>query len=464
MAGLSIISSKFVTLALTKELAGHYNSAYGFLQIFGILADFGLYAVAVREMARAHDRSRVLGAMIVLRGGILLMSLGLAISIAWILPQSAGTPFPYAVMVAACVPLLTLMAGMLRSVFQVEYQLHYVFFAEVLQRIVSTSLIGMFVYLGYRGSSEVWVLEALLWSGVAGAAVLLLISIVYSSRFVRLRLTLDRALILHMLKLAAPYGIAYLCMAFYRQMDVMFITMLRSDFALQNAYYGIAARAKDMAFILPTFLLNSVLPFLSQRDSESPAIRSLLSRTLFIIMFMGIEFFLFSLLWAKPLTLLLSTPAYLATPLHPGTDQAFAFMSLVLLLNGFVMYSFYVLLAHDDWHRLTATLAASAVISVLLHLWLVPLYGFFGSCIAQIVVHAPLILFLLPRALRLQPIHITRRQIRSLAFLSLPLAPILWLMAPYLTTGPLVLGGGLVVGCIMLVLAWLGDVRGALAK
>ena len=42
MASLSILTTKFVAIGLTKELAGNYNSAYGYLQLFGILADFGL--------------------------------------------------------------------------------------------------------------------------------------------------------------------------------------------------------------------------------------------------------------------------------------------------------------------------------------------------------------------------------------------------------------------------------------
>ncbi|MBT4585812.1 oligosaccharide flippase family protein, partial [Candidatus Peregrinibacteria bacterium] len=63
MAALSILTVKFVAIGLSKELAGNYNSAYGFLQLFGILADFGLYAVALREISRSElNREGVLGA------------------------------------------------------------------------------------------------------------------------------------------------------------------------------------------------------------------------------------------------------------------------------------------------------------------------------------------------------------------------------------------------------------------
>src|SRR3989338_8721052 len=73
MAALSILTVKFIAVGLTKELAGYYNSSYGYLQLFGILADFGLYAIAVREVAAAKNRSEVLGGLIILRTLILIL-------------------------------------------------------------------------------------------------------------------------------------------------------------------------------------------------------------------------------------------------------------------------------------------------------------------------------------------------------------------------------------------------------
>ena len=72
MAALSIVTVKLVAIGLSIELAGYYNTAYGFLQIFGILADFGLYAVSVREVARAGEgKIQVLGNLMTLRAVIL---------------------------------------------------------------------------------------------------------------------------------------------------------------------------------------------------------------------------------------------------------------------------------------------------------------------------------------------------------------------------------------------------------
>src|SRR5689334_18546876 len=79
MAALSILSAKFVAVGLSKELAGYYNSAYGYLQIFAILADFGLYAVAVREVSKAEDKEKMLGTILTLRLLVTVLALGSAV-------------------------------------------------------------------------------------------------------------------------------------------------------------------------------------------------------------------------------------------------------------------------------------------------------------------------------------------------------------------------------------------------
>lgn len=179
MAALSILTVKFVAIGLTKELAGNYNSAYGYLQLFGILADFGLYAVAVREMSKADDteKENVLGALLVLRTVILFLSMGTAVLFVWLMPQWKGTPLPMSVLIASFVPFFTLLTGIVRTVFQINYKMHFVFMAEVLQRIITTGLIGTFIILGVRQSANLFHLHMMLFFGGVGACFLFLVSL-----------------------------------------------------------------------------------------------------------------------------------------------------------------------------------------------------------------------------------------------------------------------------------------------
>lgn len=443
MAVLSILAAKFVALALAKELAGYYNSAYGYLQIFAVIADFGLYAVAVREMSRHKEPGKIFGAVLVIRTVVLFLALGSAVLFVWILPQWRGTPFPISVSIAALVPFFTILAGTLRAIFQVQYKMHFVFIAEVLQRVLTTGCMAIIIFMGVRLSTDVRMEELFLWIGAAGAILLFFLSLFPAHRLLPVRFTFDKTLIKYVLVLAAPYGVAYLGMAFYRQLDVVFISLLRPDFAIQNAYYGFAGRVEDMAFLVPTLLLNSTLPILSMRLTEKQDVRGLLGKTFLLLLILGSVFSLFSFLWSQQLTLLFTTPAYLSTADHAGSDTAFRLMALPMFLNGLVLYCFYVFLALHQWRRLIMSFGIGVVLSVILNLLLTPVYGFTGAATALIVVHIFLVFLLLPSALRALTPSLSAGAVVRWALFTVILGACLMISAPWITSASLTAAGGM---------------------
>ncbi len=434
MAALSILTVKFVAIGLSKELAGNYNSAYGYLQLFGILADFGLYAVGVREMARAKDRASVLGALMIIRTGILLFSLALALLLVWLLPQWRGTPLPLSVSIAALVPLFTLLAGILRTVFQVHHRMQYVFAAEVTQRIITTGLVALFIIAGVRGSKDTGILYTFLFIGGVGACVLMLISFAAALRFEKIRWHIDRSIIASVLRQSIPFGAAFLCMALYRQFDVTMIALLRPDFEIQNAEYGFVLRMVEMGYVIPTFLLNSVLPTLSEHDDRGEDTRDLLGKTLIVLLLLGTIAALFCIFWSRPLVQLLTTDAYLSTRTKYGSDTALMLMGLPVFLNGLVQYGFYVLLNRGRSKPLVIMLGAAAIISLGMNAVLIPLYGYVGATITSNVIHVLLASTLMIAALRTMPAKLPAHALTKIFLFACVLGTGLWKTAPLLSS------------------------------
>lgn len=432
MAVLSAVSVKFVAMGLSKELAGSYNSAYGYLQLFAILADFGLYAVSVKEVSKTKDQSRVLGALLVLRVCITLLSLGGAVLIAWFVPAWSGTPLRLGITIASLVPFFTLLAGVLRTTFQITFRMHLVFVAEVLQRVLTASLMAWLIVAGVRGSSDPFIYELFLWIGAIGALLLFLISLFFSERILPVRPCFDRALLLRLLKTTMPYGVAFLCIALYRQFDLTMIALLRQDFRTLNAEYGFAQRITEMTYLVPTFLLNSTLPILSERRAKGEHTASLLGKTLFLIVLFGAVSSLFSFFWSRPLMELLTTSAYLSTPLRPGADTALHLLSLPMFMNGFVLFSFYVLLTEHRWKPLVSTMLIAVVLSIVSNLYLIPLYGYIGAIMTSMIVHGFLVSALLPRAIAILPVSFPHRFVMTLLLFSSTLALALFFSRPLL--------------------------------
>ena len=454
MAAFAVLSAKFVAIGLSKELAGAYNSAYGYLQIFAILADFGLYAVSVKEASAATDKGRVLGALLVLRTIITLLSLGAGVLIAWLIPTWQGTPLSMGVSIAAFVPFFTLLAGILRTGFQIRYKMHLVFIAEVSQRVLTATLMAALIFTGVRLSSDPKVYAQFLWIGSAGAFLLFTLSTIFTLRVAPVRPCFDKRLLKKLLKHAAPYGAAFLCIAFYRQFDLTLIALLRNDFQIQNAEYGFALRVSEMANLVPTFLLNSTLPLLSERQAKGENTRTLLGKTLLITLLLCSTAALFCLFWSRPLMQLLTTDAYLSSVLAPGSDSALLRLSATVFFNGIVLFSFYILLARHRWKPLVASMLLAVAISLGLNLVLIPDFGFIGATITSAIVHVVLSVLLFPQALKAMPLSFPNEYAVRLVLYVLILAAALALTGPFLTMIPLTVVACVVMGSCVIALAY----------
>lgn len=454
MAALSTISVKFVAMGLSQELAGAYNSAYGYLQLFAILADFGLYAVSVREVSSSKQPEKVLGALIVLRSIIATMSLGAGLLIAWNVPAWSSGPLRIGITIAALVPFFTLLAGVLRTVFQVKYRMHLVFIAEVSQRIVTAGLMAVIIFMGVRLSTDPKIYEYFLWVGAAGAVWLFILSVIFAVRLTRIRLCFEREILWRLLRKALPYGVAFLCIALYRQFDLTMIALLRSDYQLQNASYGFASRIAEMTYLIPTFLLNSTLPILAERHDRGQPTGGILGKTLFLILSLGSASALFSFFWARPVMRLLTTPAYLASAGHPGADTALSMLAIPMFCNGLVLFSFYTLLTRHAWKALVSRMIVAVILSVGLNLVLIPRYGFVGAIETSTIVQIVLAILLLPVALKALPTEFPHSYFFVWAAFSIVLAFLLWISAPLLVSIPSILVGLVIASITVPLLAW----------
>lgn len=452
MALLSAVSAKLVAMGLSQELAGQYNSVYGYLQIFAILADFGLYAVSVREVSAAVMKERVLGALLAIRVIVATLSLGSAVLIAWLIPAWQGTPLPMGIAITALVPFLTLMAGVLRTVFQIHYKMQYVFIAEVSQRVLTVSMMFAAIFLGVRDASSLGVFHYFLWVGPAGAALLFALSLFYSTKIMMIRPVFDRDVIVPLFKKAIPYGVAFLCIALYRQSDLTLIALLRDDFPLQNALYGFAMRVAEMTYLIPTFLLNSTLPLLSERSERGESTADLLGRSLFALLAISGASSLFSFFWSRPIMQVLTTDQYLATATHAGSDTALSLLALPMFCNAIVLFSFYILLTKHAWKPLVLSMCAGVVLSVGLNVLWIPVDGFVGAIHTSIIVQLFLAILLFPQAVARLPVHLPRGSVfRLLMFggvLALALAFTGTLTTTALESAGLLLMGGCAVAVL----------------
>jgi O-antigen/teichoic acid export membrane protein len=431
---LGFLGIKFVTTALSQSLVGNYQTVYAFLQIFGILADFGLYAIAVREYSQSKNQAETLGSLFLLRGCITIISLAAAVLLAWVIPSFQGTPLPLGITIAIFVPFFVLLSGMLRTVFQVSYKMHYVLIAEVIGKAIPIAIIGFIVFYGARESESLALYHFFLALGGLGSFIIFLLSFYFVRRLLPVRPTFSNPEFWRLAKLATPFGLAFLATTIYRQSDVTLIALLRpEDYDIQNAYYGVVLRLAEIGFLLPTFILNSALPMLSTGEKEGRDMSRFLGNILLGLLALGSIVSLFSYFWARPLMLLLTRESYLSTALTAGSDTALELLSFSMFLSMIITFCFYLLLSKHIWRPLLITTAVAAVFSVSLNLFMIPQFGFVGAGITSIATHLLLAISLVVISLKRIKVSLSLDKfVRWIAF-SLIIAILLVLTSPILT-------------------------------
>jgi len=125
-----------------------------------------------------------------------------------------------------------------------------------------------------------------------------------------------------------------------------------------------------------------------------------------------------------------------------------------MLLNGIVLYSFYILLTRHAWKRLAVSLALGALLSAVLNYLLVPPYGFVGAASALIAVHVFLSIILLPQAQKVLPARVSAMQMLQWIAFSVVLAGALWVLLPFTTSIPRTIGGLVVVAACIAAMVW----------
>jgi O-antigen/teichoic acid export membrane protein len=191
----------------------------------------------------------------------------------------------------------------------------------------------------------------------------------------------------------------------------------------------------DMAYLLPTFLLNSTLPMLSERDAQGEDTRALLGKTLLIVLIIGIISLLFAALWSRPLTDLLTTEAYLSQNGRAGSDTALLILSVPMFCNGLILFGFYSMLTKHAWRPLVASMCCGVVLALGMNIVLIPQWGFIGAATTSVVVHVALACLLLPQALRRLPARFPLRYWLQLGVFTLLLGAMLAVLRPMLADG-----------------------------
>jgi O-antigen/teichoic acid export membrane protein len=256
-AFLGVLVAATLARSLTRPQFGELSLALTILALAASLSDLGISQIAVREMARRpEDRARIAGALCLaqLTMGIVLGLIGIVIAFALMNGAQARI---MAVFVMATMPIGAI--GALTIAAQARLRPEIVIIPALVQNVLWLAVV---VTLGaVNGALSLYGLGAFGAALVQSAVI-----VVLTARVTNVTFAGTRTLIIDLLRMAWPIGLAGMFVTAYYRIDALLLFHYRG--ATANAYYSAAYRVLDVLQILPMTVSGVLLPLLASGERE----------------------------------------------------------------------------------------------------------------------------------------------------------------------------------------------------
>ncbi len=405
---VSIVLLKLLATGLGVDGYGQYVAILEFLAVFAAIAEFGLYTIAVREIAAGGPEQlpATVGSFLGLRLVMAMVCTLAAGAAVLMVPQYRGTPIVTGVWIGTSMIALRMLTGPMQAVLQVRYRMLSATIAEVCGRLAKLAwvvaglvLAGSLVLQsgGMRFSdtalSRGWLYWLVAGSSVGAAFQLLLVYAAVRAD-VRPRIRFDAAAWWPLLKRCLPYGLSVILSSLYFRIDVLLLSILSDPAEL--GVYAVAMRIIDNAGMVPVLFVNTLLPALSMEISRNnrSAARTLLTKSWLLLLAAAIAVIALVVVLAEPLTLLLASSDYLSGGAREyGTDVAirlsigaiaFTFLNRLFVLSSVALHS---------ETRVLWVNAIGVLVNLVTNLIFIPTYGMRAAALTT-VASAGLVLLL----------------------------------------------------------------------
>jgi O-antigen/teichoic acid export membrane protein len=266
-----------LTRYLGADDYGRFTLALMYMQLFGVLADVGLYMTVVRDISRDPSRTEELvGNALTLRVllSIAVIAVGGAVSL--MLPYDgqvrlaillAGGPLLFGMLTSS---LVTVLQSRLRMGRAVAGEVTGRALALVLTLVVAALDLGFYAVFG---------------AAAGGALAALVVTWLLTRRLARIRFRLDTTAWRPLLAASLPLGLALAINELYFRADTLIISLYEPY--QQVGFYTLAYRILEFTLALGTLFLTTVFPLLSEAvvHDEPRAMRMIqVSTDVFVIL------------------------------------------------------------------------------------------------------------------------------------------------------------------------------------
>lgn len=373
---ITILATILIARVYGRESFGEFSLMQGIPALFLVIVDFGLNAIATRELAKDFSKAeRYLGNILFLRffGSIVLMLL-VAFSVSFF-PYSDGLKL--GIYLSTFLILTQALYSTTNIIFQVKLRYDLSVFGYIVGSLV---VLGLVIALSFLHADVMW----LNFSYVVGGFVTFLLNLYFLRKFINLRqlIYFDKNTIKYFLVQSFPLGLMFLFSQLNFKADTLLLSVLSVPESLglsttdAVALYSLPYKIFEVALVVPTFLMNAVYPvFVSYMEESTERFRHIFFKTLFMLALAGVIGSILGVIFAP-----------FAVSILGGDTFKLSVMALRLLVLGLPIFYVtqplaWLLVLLNKQKRLPYIYAVSAVVNISLNVYLIPKYSFYASAV-----------------------------------------------------------------------------------
>lgn len=248
---LTLLTTILLTGYLGKEGYGEYIYVITLAILFGALADWGTVTIGVREASKEKENQGLLLANIFFLRLILSLVAAFLLFIFAFLVPSLRT----AIGIASLIVILVALKASFMIVFQSRLEMHKAALAD----ITTSFLILLFSWSVIRQGLG---LGPLIWSVVWASALAALVAAVLAIKTIKYKFSLDKKIMTKIISESLPMGAILLMFTMDNKIDTVMLGLLKGSGAV--GIYGVAYRIYDVIILGAAYLMNALLPVISQ--------------------------------------------------------------------------------------------------------------------------------------------------------------------------------------------------------
>ncbi|MFA7244327.1 MAG: flippase [Patescibacteria group bacterium] len=366
----TLVSIKLLTNYLGTAGVGEYNTITTYINFFIVIADLGLFSVAVREIAKnPNNEKKILSNVFLIR--LVSALLACIIASALVFATKYNFNIKLGVLIATGFLLFNLLGSIYDIVLQYRLKMQYSATAEFLSKLAA--IIALYVIIRMHGSF-LWVVSTVALTGV----LIYIFKWLFSIKFTSFVPKYDRQISNWILSLSWPLGIVFIINNLYFKLDTLLLFAIKGSVAV--GIYTVAYKVLEVTAFIGSYFSSALKPAISQNiQSNKASVGNIIEKSITIMLAVAMPLTITCVVFSKEIILFLSNADFLSG------SWALMILSFALPLIYFDNLLGEILLANDERKLLIKISIFILSFNLIANLIFIPLFSFIGAAVTTVV-------------------------------------------------------------------------------